>query len=98
MVDEPTRPTNSSSTTIDLIFLSNSTSLISCDVLAPLATSDHFSVQVTLKLKAPPRDSKPPTIKIWLYGKADFTLAKQLLTQLPIASTDDNIDVFGGSG
>ena len=94
LVDEPTRTTNSSSTTIDLVFLSNSSSLISCDVLAPLATSDHFSVQVTLKLKAPSRDTKPPTKTIWLYGKADFTLAKQLLTQLTIASSDDNIDVF----
>ena len=32
------------------------------------------------KFNAPPRDTKPPTKKIWLYGKADCTLAKQLLT------------------
>ena len=54
----------------------------------------HYAVQITLKLKASPRDTKPPTRKIWLYSKADLTIAKQLLKQLPIASTGDNIDVF----
>ena len=79
---------------IDLVFLSNLSSLISCDILPPLATSDHHAVQVALKLKTSPRDTKPPTKKIWLYSKADLTLAKQLLKQLPIVSTGDNIDVF----
>ena len=70
LVDEPTRTTNSSSTTIDLVFLSNSSSLISCAVLASLATSDYFSVQVTLMFSQTPSSALGrdvlPLIHSWL--------------------------------
>lgn len=73
VVDEPTRVTNYSSSMIDVVFLSNLSSLISCDILPPLATSDYYAVQVTLNLKASPRDTKPPTKNIWLQSKSHFS-------------------------
>ena len=46
VVNEPTRVGQSSSSMIDLIFLSTPNTLVSCGTLAPLTNSDHFTVQV----------------------------------------------------
>ena len=56
IVSEPTRITNSTASTIDLVFLSSPELLSSIAVLPPVGSSDHNSVSVSLKL--PPR---PPT-------------------------------------
>ena len=44
IVPEPTRLSASSSSTIDLVLLSNSSSLESCSVSSPVGSSDHASV------------------------------------------------------
>ena len=51
IVAESTRVTDSSASMIDLVFLSNTNSLVSCDILASLGPSDHYTVQVSLRLR-----------------------------------------------
>ena len=94
VVSKPTRVTPTSSTTIDLVLLSAPESLISSSVLSPIGTSDHNSVSVTLKLPSDHRATSRPTRSIWLYKKANISLGKQLLLNLPIAKTSDDIDVL----
>ena len=79
---------------IDLVLLFNTNSLVSCDILAPLRPSDHYTVQVSLRLRQHLKNSKPPTKKLWLYSRADLDLANQLLKNLPLANPDDDIDVY----
>ena len=94
VVSEPTRISVSASTTIDLAFISNSMSLKSCEVLAPISNSDHKSILVELflpfKLKVPKHQFKT----VWLYKKANITLAQLLLEDLPVASFGENVDEF----
>ena len=71
-------------------------SLVSYDVQAPLGSSDHYTVQVTLHPRQPPKKDKPPSKKIWLYKRANPELANQLLRKLPLATPDDDIDVYWG--
>ena len=91
-VSEPTRIGPNSSSTIDLVLLSNHYSLSACDVLPPLDSSDHHSVRTKIKLSAKVKRSSPPTRKIWLYSRADLTLARSLLSALPQACPEDNIN------
>ena len=49
-VSEPTCISVSSSTNIDVALISNSMSLKSCEVLAPISNSDHKSILVELFL------------------------------------------------
>ena len=91
-VSEPTRIGPNSSSTIDLVLLSNHYSLSACDVLPPLDSSDHHSVRTKIKLSAKVKRSSPPTKKIWLYSRADLTLARSLLSELPQACPEDNIN------
>ena len=44
VVSEPTRTSGKSSSTTDLALVSNMDSFLSCEVLAPLANSDHKTV------------------------------------------------------
>ena len=93
VVSEPTRTSGRSSAT-DLALVSNMNSFLSCEVLAPLANSDHKIVVLTL---SPPTSYKrlpQPRKTVWIYLRADIQLAKRLLGDLPMASTSDNIDIF----
>ena len=69
-------------------------SLKSCEVLAPISNSDHKSILVErflpFKLKVPKHQFKT----IWLYKKANITLAQSLLEDLPVASFGENVDEF----
>ena len=71
--------TQSSSSIIDLIFLSNPNTLISCGTLAPLANLDPNTVQVTLNISSKKSSSKPFRKQVWMYSQADTSLVKQLL-------------------
>ena len=94
VISQPTRVTSTSSTTIDLVLLSSPESLISSNVLSPIGSSDHNSISIKLKLPAGFRASERPTRTIWLYGKANICLSKQLLSNLPLINESDDIDEF----
>ena len=94
VVSEPTRFSVSASTTIDLAFISNSMSLKSCEVLAPISNSDHKSILVELFLPFKHKVSKHQFKTVWLYKKANITLAQSLLEDLPVASSGENVDEF----
>ena len=83
VVSEPTRFSVSASTTIDLAFISNSMSLKSCEVLAPISNSDHKSILVELFLPFKHKVPKHQFKTVWLYKKANITLAQSLLCKEP---------------
>jgi len=69
-------------------------SFLSCEVLAPLANSDHKTVVLTLSSLTSYKRLPQPRKTVWIYLRADIQLAKCLLRDLPMASTSDNIDIF----
>ena len=73
---------------INLIFFSNPDMLVSCGTLAPLANSDHYTVPATIDVET---SSNPPRKQVWRYSQADLSLVNQLLKELPVASSTDNI-------
>ena len=66
---------------IDLVFVSNPSTLHSCSVIPPLANSDHLGVHTILSLHSPmlPKARHCPH-KIWRYSHADFSRARQLIS------------------
>ena len=94
VVPEPTRLSASSSSTIDLVLLSNSSSLESCSVSSPVGSSDHASVSVVLKLPQRRKHPRPPMKTVWLYNSTNMSLAKDLLSKLPVAFPGEDIDTF----
>ena len=52
IVSEPTRVTESSSTLIDLIFVSSSVIVNYCSTLPPLANADHYGLQLIMTTKS----------------------------------------------
>ena len=66
---------------IDLVYLSKSSSLISCNVLPPLANSDHNGLLFCLQKQnttQKPKISNPARI-VWNYENADFCKARYLI-------------------
>ena len=94
VVSEPTRVTDSTASTIDLVLMSNPQSLDSCLVTAPVANCDHNPVSVLINFPSRPRLPKPPTKQVWIYKLADIELGHELLKDLPLASVSDDIDEF----
>ena len=94
VVSEPTRTSGRSSSTIDLAVVSNMNSFLSCEVLAPLANSDHKTVVLTLSSPSNHKHFPQPRKTVWIYKRADIQLAKCLLRDLPMASTSGSIDIF----
>ena len=92
MVSEPTRVTDSTASTIDLVLMSTPQSLDSCLVTAPVANCDHNSVSVLINLPSRPRLPKLPTKQVWIYKLADIELGHELLKDLPLASVSDDIN------
>ena len=95
-VTEPTRITSSTASTIDLVLMSNHNSLMTCEVLPPLGSSDHNTVLTSVKVQCRLKEvyrHQPPKRSVWIYKQADRSLAKKLLSRLPIASLTDDIDV-----
>ena len=94
MVSEPTRITNSTASTIDLVFLSSPELLYSTTVLPPVGSSDHNSISVSLKLPSRHHTTNHASKSVWNYKKANISLAKELLKGLPLATESEDIDVF----
>ena len=86
VVSEPTRTSGRSSSTIDLALISNVNSFLSCEVLAPLANSDHKTIVLTLSHPTSYKCLHQPRKTVWIYQRADIQLR-----DLPMASTSDNI-------
>jgi len=93
IVKEPTRITTTTSSIIDLVFLSAPDTLLSHSILPPVNNSDHYSISLSVRLPAncPPSHA---TRTIWVYKKADFDLGNKLLKNLPMATESDDIDVY----
>ena len=75
VVSEPTHTSHTGHTSIiDLVLISNPSTLSSCTTIPPLATSDHYGIQFSLKWKPPGRK---PTMqhRVWRYNQANFELA-----------------------
>ena len=88
-----TSPTHCSNSLIDLIFLSSSEALSSCEILPPLANSDHNGILLLLQnLKTKPIPIKGAK-KIWRYDYADFNLALDMIAEIDWDSVFLNADV-----
>jgi len=85
-VSQQIRTSGRSSSTIDLALISNVNSFLSCEVLAPLANSDHKTVVLTLSHLTSYKCLPQPRKTVWTYQRADIQLR-----DLPMASTSDNI-------
>ena len=79
IVSEPTRVVNSTSTLIDLEFVSTRRMVQLCETIPPLANSDHLGIYLHLSNKLCKNIQKPQTRKIWQYNLADFDQAVELL-------------------
>ena len=81
-VSEPTHINHAGHTSlIDLVLISNPSTLSSCTVIPPLASSDHNGIQFSLKWKP---SSRKPTKKrkVWRYNQANFELANSMLSSV----------------
>ena len=76
---EPTRISNSTSSLIDLIFVSSSVNVILCTTIPPLANADHCGLHLIISTKSCRNRSKRVIRKIWRYDQADFDQAMELL-------------------
>ena len=86
LVEVPTRIQGQSSTLLDLVLSSSEHLLSSCSVLQPLGTSDHHSIEASLKLGKPKWSSSKRLI--WLYGRANFeAINEELVKSLPTVSS-----------
>ena len=95
IVSEPTRVTGSSSTLIDLIFVTPTVIVKHCSTLPPLASADHYGLQLIMSTKAQVKRSKPVTRRIWRYALADFDRAAELLDTIEWTNLlPDNVDAF----
>ena len=69
---------NGSTSTIDLIFLSEPTSLQICETIPPLSSSDHMGISLKMKRK-PSRAEQTKGRLIWRYSYADWDKACELI-------------------
>ena len=79
IVSEPTRTTQTSCSTIDLVLMSSPSYLNSCTTIPPLSNSDHHGLSVLLSTGTPPPSQKPNSRRIWRYSLANFNLACEML-------------------
>ena len=79
VVSEPTRVSKSSSSLIDLIFVSSVVSVLSCTTVPPLANGDHYGLQLLFTMPFHSYQVKRFTRKVWQYALADFDRANELL-------------------
>ena len=88
---------NGSSSLIDLVFLSNQSSLRSCNIIPPLSNSDHKGLLIELlKLSTTLQPTRHPRT-VWNYAKADFNKARYLISSTnweSIMSEDVNVSLI----
>ena len=94
VVSDPTRVSLSnsnsirSSSLIDHVYVSDLSNLVSCSTLPPVGKSDHLCISTVLSKQVRPH--KPIRRRVWLYNKADWVRANDLLEDFsPDVSTSD---------
>ena len=87
IVTEPTRISKTTSTLIDLIFVSPSVKVKLCSTIPPLANADHLGLHLIVTASSLTRKPKPVTRKILRYALADFDRAMELLDTVEWTST-----------
>ena len=78
VVRHSTRVSHSSSTLIDLIFVTSTSFLYTCSALPPLGTSDHSGLQLKLKVVCSKRNKENQRI-MWNYTQGDFVKARHMI-------------------
>ena len=86
----PTHVQNNTSSTIDLVFVSNPSLVNECSTIPPLSNSDHLGILLDLKKKLKPSDKCQGRL-IWRYSHADWEKACDLIDSFEWDSilTDD---------
>ena len=92
-MQEPTRVAGTSSTLIDLIFVSPSVCVRQCHTISPLANADHLGLHLDTSSTFPQKRKKPVVRKIWRYAIGDFEKAAELLETIEWSRLDDVDDV-----
>jgi hypothetical protein len=93
VVKVPTHFSSSTSSLIDLVFLSSPSNLISCEAVSPLSNSDHLGLSLavsSVKIKCNPKRNGR---KVWRYAHADFELAQEMLDAVDWNSLFQSPDV-----
>ena len=84
VVSSPTRVTPQSCTLIDLALVSELSLVYSCDIIPPLANSDHYGVILQLRTRKVRYNRNATRRKVWRYDLADFTGACNQLDELQL--------------
>ena len=101
IVSSTTRVTRQSSTLIDLTLVSELSLVYSCDIIPPLANSDHYGVTLQLRTRKVRYNRNATRRKVWKYDLVDFTGACNKLDDLqledPLAPNDINQSLLNWS-
>ena len=92
-MSEPTRVTDTSSTLIDLVFVSSVHDVKSCTTIPSLENADHYGLWIAFSTTSCKCIMEPITRKVWHYAHADWEKAEELLDCIEwdsLLSTDVN--------
>ena len=78
----PTHTTSTSTSLIDLVFLSSPSSLLSCESTPPLSNSDHLGIAFAVTVDKRTTNLKRSKRRIWRYALADFDRAQEMLNTI----------------
>ena len=93
LVAEPTQVCDTSCTLIDLIFVSTTTKVNSCNTIPPLSNSDHFGLQLNISTINPRRQRKIHPRLVWRYSLADFESITNMLDDADLEELlDDDVN------
>ena len=67
---------------IDLVLMSNPSSLSSCQVIPPLSNSDHLGIKTEIQMRGTSEAVRLPRRKVWHYSHADWGKAREKLRPL----------------
>ena len=95
VVSEPTHVTATSSTLIDLIFVSSIIFVKSCTTIPPLANADHRGLKFVFSIGSSKNSTKPITRRVWRYSLADWDKAAEILDCIEWdALLPDDVNLF----
>ena len=57
---------------IDLVLMSNPSSLSYCQVIPPLSNSDHLGTKTEIRIRGNSKTVRPPCHTVWHYSDADW--------------------------
>ena len=65
---------------IDLALLSDASKVSQCQTISPLSNSDHFGIELVLKMNTTGTSRQSKKRTVWLYEQADFEKANRLIS------------------